>query len=111
MNAELAALTTPSALSSHDLFYVHLDERQCSVTLGFTTQQGHEAFEFFLVFTDVRNVSVDGWGPPGRKKMRLEKAEGVIIASIDAQGSSLNFEAADMAMPRTRSFQAWPPSS
>ncbi|MGW3269568.1 hypothetical protein, partial [Streptomyces sp. NPDC001056] len=44
MNAEPAALTTPSALSSHDLFYVHLDERQCSVTLGFTTQQGHEAF-------------------------------------------------------------------
>ncbi|MFE9473915.1 hypothetical protein ACFY5K_28435 [Streptomyces griseofuscus] len=111
MNAELAALTTPSALSSHDLFYVHLDERHCSVTLGFTAQEGHDAFEFFLAFTDVRNVSVRGWGPPGRKNVRLGKTDGVITASIEAQGSSLSFEAADMAMPRTRSFQAVPPQS
>ncbi|GLX54657.1 hypothetical protein Shyhy01_76060 [Streptomyces hygroscopicus subsp. hygroscopicus] len=111
MDAELAALTTPSALSSHDLFYVHLDERQCSVTLGFATQEGQEAFEFFLMFTDVRNVSVNGWGPPGRKKVRLEEVGGAIIASIDTQGSSLNFEAADMEILRTRSFHASPPSS
>ncbi|TXJ70913.1 hypothetical protein E2C11_35505 [Streptomyces lavendulae] len=103
MNAELAALTTPSALSSHDLFYVHLDERQCSVTLGFATQESHVAFEFFLVFTDVRNVLMRGWGPPGRKNVRLESTGGVITASIEAQGSSLSFEAADMAMLRTRS--------
>ena len=98
MNAELAALTTPSALSGHDLFSVHFDERQRSVTLGFATQGGHEAFEFFLTFTDVRNVSVHGWGPPGRKSARLERTGGLIIASVEAQGSSLSFAAADMTM-------------
>ncbi len=111
MNAELAALTTPSALSGHDLFYVHLDERQCSATLGFTGQEGHDGFEFFLAFTDVRNVSVRGWGPPGRKDVRLERTENGITVSVATQGSSLNFEAADMTTPRTRSFQTAPGSS
>ncbi|QLJ00288.1 hypothetical protein HZZ00_04360 [Streptomyces sp. NEAU-sy36] len=110
MNADLAALTTPSALSSHDLFYVHLDERRRSLTLGFTAQEGHEGHEFFLAFTDVRNVSVHGWGPPGRKNVRLERTETGVTASVEAPGSSLSFEAVDVTVPRTRSFPVVPRS-
>lgn len=101
-NADLAEL------SSYDLFYVHFDERHCSATLGFTDQAGHEAFEFFLVFAEVRNVTVGGWAAPGRKNVQLRRTDDGIMMSVEAEGSALSFRAADMSVQRARSFRAWP---
>jgi hypothetical protein len=65
---------SPPSLEACDLFYVHIDERGNSVTLGFDTRsfpvnpleewEGKElnAFEFHLVFSDVAGLQVTGWG-------------------------------------------------
>ncbi|MEU6395030.1 hypothetical protein [Streptomyces sp. NPDC046939] len=103
---DVETLSDPSVLSAGDLFYVHLDERLTSVTLGFTTQEGSEGFEFFLVFTDVRQVTVRGWGPPGLKKVELVRSTDGIAVVVKDEHSLLSFRAAEMALGRTRTFQA-----
>ncbi|MEU0075609.1 hypothetical protein ABZ027_39705 [Streptomyces sp. NPDC006332] len=106
--SDTAALMTSSALSSRDLFYVHIDERQRSITLGFTAQEGHEGFEFFIEFTDVRDVVVRGWAAPGHKDVQLTQTVEGITVSVEAEGSSLSFRAASMSVARSRSFHAAP---
>jgi hypothetical protein len=106
MNAsDTAAPPTSSALSSQDLFYVHIDERQRSATLGFTRQEGNDGFEIYLEFTNVRDLAVRGWAAPGVKNVRLEQsAEGVTV-SVTAEDSSLGFRADGVSVTRQRSFR------
>lgn len=72
--AAVRELGTPAPpLADHELFLVHLDERERSATLGFTAprvpagavdawrERGHDALEFFLVLTGVRDLAADGW--------------------------------------------------
>ncbi|MFE1951025.1 hypothetical protein ACFW9D_11210 [Streptomyces sp. NPDC059524] len=103
----LAALCTPEVMSDSDLFFVHLDERERSVTLGFARQNGGEGFEFFLRFPQAREVRVRGWAHPGRKDVRVaDDGDGVEVV-VSAPGSSLSFRAAGVALARTRSFPVW----
>ncbi|QNS04145.1 hypothetical protein [Streptomyces xanthii] len=93
-----------------DLFYVHLDERERSVTLGFARERGSEGSEFFLRFPEARDVRVRGWTHPGRKDVRVTRGDpgdGVAV-DVSSQGSSLSFRAAGITVARTRSFPVWP---
>lgn len=104
---ELPALCAHDVLSNSDLFYVHFDERGCSVTLGFSRVHGSEGFEFFLRFPDVRDVHVRGWGAPGQKDVHVDRApDGTVQVSASSDGSSLRFRAADATLSRTRDFLA-----
>lgn len=105
---DIEALANPSMLSASDLFYVHLEERLASATLGFTTQEGNEGFEFFLVFTGVRQVTVRGWGPPGSKRIDLVRSADGIAVAVQDENSLLSFRATEMTLARTRTFQASP---
>ncbi|MEU8888995.1 hypothetical protein [Streptomyces sp. NPDC048442] len=123
-----AVLANSTVLSACDLSYVQIDERQRTVVLGFgiqdgesrsdliamfRTDEGHNAIEFSLVFTDIRNLMVRGWGYPGYKQVRLEEmAQGCVVVSADApasslsSSSSLSFEASSCSVTRVRSFLA-----
>ncbi|MFC8176866.1 Imm50 family immunity protein [Streptomyces sp. NPDC057242] len=70
---ELAALyETPPDLSSCPLYYVHVDERDTSVALGFETsrlpdhprpeweREQHNTLRFFVVFTGVDELRITG---------------------------------------------------
>ncbi|MFD8257662.1 hypothetical protein [Streptomyces griseoluteus] len=104
---ELPALCAHDVLSNSDLFYVHFDERGCSVTLGFSRVRGSQGFEFFLRFPDVRDVHVRGWGAPGQKDVHVDRApDGTVQVSASSDGSSLRFRAADVTLSRTRDFLA-----
>ncbi|MFE9662638.1 hypothetical protein [Streptomyces sp. NPDC005955] len=103
----LPTLCAHDVLSSSDLFYVHFDERGCSVTLGFSRVHSSEGVEFFLRFHDVRDVRVRGWGAPGKKDVHVERAiDGTVRVSASSDGSSLRFRAADATLSSTRNFVA-----
>ncbi|MGW7413043.1 Imm50 family immunity protein [Streptomyces sp. NPDC054863] len=120
-------LADSAVLSDCDLSYVQIDERQSTVVLGFGVQdgesrsdliprfksdEGHNAMEFSLVFTGMRNLTVRGWGYPGYKQVRLEASQGGVVVSVDAPASSLSsssslcFEASSCSVTRVRSFLA-----
>ncbi|WP_445396233.1 Imm50 family immunity protein [Streptomyces sp. LE64] len=104
---ELSVLCAHDVLSNSDLFYVHFDERGCSVTLGFSRVHGNEGVEFFLRFHEVRDVRVRGWGAPGQKDVHVERAtDGTVQVSASSEGSSLRFRAAGATLSRTRNFLA-----
>lgn len=97
--------------SGSDLFYVHLDERERSVTLGFARERGSEGSEIFLRFPEARDVRVRGWAHPGTKDVRMTEDEGGgVSVVVAAEGSSLSFRAAGVAVARTRTFPVWPSS-
>ncbi|MFE4910273.1 Imm50 family immunity protein [Streptomyces sp. NPDC056652] len=72
-------------LNSCDLFSFLLDERGTSITLGFETphmpQHGrHEwdsasanSFEFYLTFSDVRQLNIQGWNGPADKDITFTR--------------------------------------
>ncbi|MFI7012149.1 hypothetical protein [Streptomyces sp. NPDC050145] len=100
-------------MDGSDLFYVHLDERERSVTLGFARERGSEGFEFFLRFPEARDVRVRGWEHPGRKAVRVtggggEDGEDGVWVVVASEGSLLRFRAAGVAVARTRTFPVWP---
>ncbi|MFF0742080.1 Imm50 family immunity protein [Streptomyces sp. NPDC004111] len=121
-----SALTSPKFLSECDLFYVQVDERQTSLTLGFEvsdfdipeggigfevlrkfrSDEGHNAMRFFISFTDVLNFSVNGWENPGQKHIQMVEERGHFSVSAESPGSSLRFEASSFSIPHIHSYLA-----
>ncbi|MFJ9173744.1 Imm50 family immunity protein [Streptomyces sp. NPDC102360] len=106
-------------LSSCDLFYVHIDERESSVTLGFDTShfparplpewQAREfnAFEFHLRFDSVSELNVSGWSAPAQKTVRMSADDdGVLRFSARGPESLLEFSARQVCVIRTRTYLA-----
>ncbi|WP_217253639.1 Imm50 family immunity protein [Streptomyces sp. AC602_WCS936] len=102
-----------------DLFYVHIDERGNSITFGFDTkkfpsrprgewqEKGLNAFEFYLVFTDVEDLRVSGWGPPVVKEFEFTWREsGQVAVAITGEGSEIAFCATSVFMAKTRAYLA-----
>ncbi|WP_317443216.1 Imm50 family immunity protein [Streptomyces collinus] len=94
----------PPPLSDYTLTSVLVDEREASVTLtffafavpggaaGLWQARGHNAVEFALVCTGVKNFQVDGWsGWPTTVADLTGKA--VVLAG---QGKRLSFEATEI---------------
>ncbi|WP_432085000.1 Imm50 family immunity protein [Streptomyces sp. bgisy095] len=119
---ELAALyETPPDLSSCPLYYVHVDERDTSVTLGFETSllpdrpraewegERYDTVRFFVVFTGVDGLRVTGIAaehPDAR-----DRAVDVVVngtgrqrVSVSSGSRSLAFSAAASAVTLIRVY-------
>lgn len=117
---ELAALyETPPDLSSCPLYYVHVDERDTSVTLGFETRQlpdhprpgwgekQYNTLSFFVVFTGVDELRMAGIAAehPDRRDrtVRVTRTDtGRQQVSVTSDNRTLAFSAAASAVTRTR---------
>ncbi|MGW1713048.1 Imm50 family immunity protein [Streptomyces sp. NPDC002156] len=111
----------PPPTGECDLFYVHIDEREDSVTLGFDTRafpvnpppewrgQGKDlnAFEFHLLFTGVTVLRVTGWGACEAKAIDLTARDGGHFdVALGSEASGITFRAAAARLTRTRAYLA-----
>ncbi|MFI5685745.1 Imm50 family immunity protein [Streptomyces sp. NPDC051636] len=110
---------SPPSPDECNLFYVHLDERGRSVTLGFETRnlpetrpedwvaKGFNALEFYLVFTDVQGIQVTGWGAAQAKEKSLVKGEGTSFEVVlGTTASGITFRSPAAALTRTHAYLA-----
>jgi hypothetical protein len=97
---------TPPDLARFDLFYLHIDERETGVTLGFAldelpdrplpewTEKGLNAFEFFLAFSGVEDLAIDGWSSLCKERISVERGDGGRVrVEIEGPGESVRFTA------------------
>ncbi|MFJ1745716.1 Imm50 family immunity protein [Streptomyces sp. NPDC088116] len=102
-------------LNSCELFYVQVDERGSSITLGFETshlpqnptpeQSSAEfnSFEFYLTFMDTQDLSIKGWTGSPRRNVGLERTSaGTLAMSITSTGTSIEFQARSASCTKTR---------
>lgn len=109
----------PPPTDACDLFYVHIDEREDSVTLGFDTrvfpvnvppewrEKNFNAFEFHLFFTGVAGLRVTGWGASEAKVIDLTARDGGHFdVALGSEASGIAFRAAGARLTRTRAYLA-----
>ncbi|MEU9381540.1 Imm50 family immunity protein [Streptomyces sp. NPDC048279] len=102
-----------------DLTYVHIDERENSVTLGFDTRHlpvnspeewtvnGFNAFAFSLVFTGVDGLRVTGWGAAEARQVDIPvRHGGVFDVILGTEGSGITFRAPAVRLAGTRAYLA-----
>ncbi|MFJ7775267.1 Imm50 family immunity protein [Streptomyces yangpuensis] len=116
---ELAELyDTPPELSSCPLYYVHVDERDTSVTLGFETARlpdrpepdwergAYNTLRFFVVFSGVEDLRMAGLAaghPDGGDHVLISgSGDGRVRVTVTGPARSLGFSAATSAVTRTR---------
>ncbi|MEU9155454.1 hypothetical protein AB0D59_34085 [Streptomyces sp. NPDC048417] len=86
------------------LSYVHLDEREDSVTLGFGRRAGSEGLEFHVVFTGVEGLRVTGWGATEAQRVRVSGVEeGGYDVLLGREESGIRFRAAGARLGGRRS--------
>ncbi|WP_371791083.1 immunity 50 family protein [Streptomyces sp. NBC_01471] len=96
----------PPALDRCDLFYVHIDERDTSITFGFDTselpahprqkwkEKPFNSIRFFISFTGTSQLHVNGWESPGQKNVGISRdSEDELRVQVASDGSSLSFRA------------------
>jgi hypothetical protein len=101
------------------LFYVHLDERDKSVTLGFETRQmpaeipeewaGNQfnTAEFYLVFADVAGFQANGWGASEARHVRLiVREDGLFEVTLGTTASGIWFQAPAPRLTKLRTYLA-----
>lgn len=99
MSADLSQLLTLP--ESYDLFYLHIDERENSVTLGF------DAFEHYLVFADISGLRVTGWGPAEAREVNLTAQEdGSVRVALGTETSGVSFQASAVRLTKTHGYRA-----
>ncbi|MEU4083745.1 Imm50 family immunity protein [Streptomyces aureus] len=109
---------TPPPAGSCDPFYVHIDERGTSVTLGFDTrilpvnapvewhEMGFNAFEFHLVFEGVEGLRVTGWDSAAAKDIGMTTREGAFEVTLGPTESGIAFRASTARLARARGYLA-----
>src|SRR3954469_26073447 len=110
---------SPPPPEACDLFYVHIDERGSSVTLGFDTrnfpsspapeweEKGFNAFEFHLVFAGVQSLRVTGWGAGEARAIEFAAVEGGgLRVLLGTEGSGITFRAATLRLAKARAYLA-----
>ncbi|MEU6480699.1 Imm50 family immunity protein [Streptomyces sp. NPDC047017] len=118
---ELRALygDSPPPFERCDLFYLHIDERGDSVTLGFETRtlpthrpekwtgKGFNAFEFFVVFSGVQGLRITGWGPSESRAADLTVHGGNLFeVCLGSDESGVTFRASAVRLGRTHAYLA-----
>ncbi|CAG6397860.1 immunity 50 family protein [Streptomyces cocklensis] len=111
--------TRPPDLTSFDLFSIHIDERDTSLTLGFAldalperppaewTEKGLNAFELFLTFEGISHLRVDGWHGSRADAVTLATgASGGIRTEILGDALSASWDARRVRVLRTRAYLA-----
>ncbi|MFJ3230180.1 Imm50 family immunity protein [Streptomyces sp. NPDC086787] len=101
-----------------DPFYVHIDERGKSVTLGFHTrdlpvdapaewqERGFNAFEFYLVLEGVEGLRVTGWDAVAARNIEMTVREEFVEMLLGSPESGIAFRAATARLARTRAYLA-----
>jgi hypothetical protein len=110
---------SPPPTDACDLFYVHIDEREDSVTLGFDSRafpvnplpewrgKDFNTFEFHLYFTWVTGLRVTGWGATEAKVIDLTVRDGGHFdVTLGSEASGITFRAAAARLARTRAYLA-----
>ncbi len=110
---------SPPTLDECELFYVHVDEREDSVTLGFDTRclpshpdpEWHEKpynrFEFHLLFSGVVDFQVSKWTDVEAREVNVRATPGdVISVSLGHDDSGISFRASSMRLVHTRVYLA-----
>ncbi|MFI1282722.1 MULTISPECIES: Imm50 family immunity protein [unclassified Streptomyces] len=123
---ELAALyATPPDLSTCPLYYVHVDERDTSVTLGFETgrlpdhprpeweEKPYNTLLFFVMFTGVDELRVTGIAAehPDRRDRTVRvtrTGSGRQQVAVTSDNRTLAFSAAASAVIRSRVYLQGP---
>ncbi|MEU3460997.1 Imm50 family immunity protein [Streptomyces sp. NPDC006733] len=101
------------------LFYLHIDERETGVTLGFEldrlpdhpipewTGKGFNAFEMYLSFTGVSGLEIDGWAFAFQGAVSVERDPGGgIRVEISGPAESVVFRAGAAALVKARAYRA-----
>ncbi|MFD7293032.1 Imm50 family immunity protein [Streptomyces sp. NPDC059897] len=109
----------PPELSRCDLFYVHLDERGDSVTLGFDTSYlparplpewqatDFNTFEFHLRFNSVEELRFSGWSAPAPEPVLTSSGtDGGVNFAARGPGSLLEFTARQVEITCMRTYLA-----
>lgn len=109
----------PPAPDRCDLAYVHIDERENSVTLGFDTRHLPEdspeewagkdfnVFAFSIVFTGVDDLRVTGWGAAEARQVDVSvQPGGVFDVVLGSEGSGITFRAPAARLAGTRAYLA-----
>jgi len=109
---------TPPPAGSCDPFYVHIDERGTSVTLGFDTrilpvnapvewhEKGFNAFEFHLVFEGVSGLRVTGWDAAAAGRIGMTVREENFEVTLGSPESGIAFHASTARLARTHAYLA-----
>ncbi|MFM9610866.1 Imm50 family immunity protein [Streptomyces sp. V2] len=101
------------------VYYVHVDERGTSVTVGFETRnvpsRPHETWrdkvyntlEFYLLFSGVREFSVSRWSSveAARVDMAVGAGGGVSVV-LGGEGSGIRFQADSVGVQKVRVYLA-----
>ncbi|MFF3033813.1 Imm50 family immunity protein [Streptomyces rubiginosohelvolus] len=102
-------------LDQCDLFHVLADERGDSITLGFQTAQtparirpewdgkGYNSFTFYLVFSWVEQLAVQGWAAPAHKRVSIRRdPDEKLSVAITSEEASLRFRARSVVLSAAR---------
>ncbi|NED00291.1 hypothetical protein G3I55_01245 [Streptomyces sp. SID6648] len=102
-------------LDQCDLFHVLVDERGDSITLGFQTAQTpariraewegkeYNSFTFYLVFSWVEQLAVQGWAAPAHKRVSIRRdPDEKLSVAITSEEASLLFRARSVALSAAR---------
>ncbi|MFI1322730.1 hypothetical protein EF913_04235 [Streptomyces sp. WAC04189] len=117
---KLAALYSHlPALEQCKLMYVHIDEREDSVTLGFSTQamptnlpqewMGTEfnTVEFYVRCSQVAELKVAGWDSTQAMHVEFSRdAQGWTRIGLGTSGSGIAFRSPSVIVTKTRSYLA-----
>ncbi|MDF9814885.1 Imm50 family immunity protein [Streptomyces sp. SPB162] len=106
-------------LAECGLFYLHIDERDTGVTLGFEldrlpdrpipewTEKGLNAFEMFLSFTGVSDLMIDGWTFAPKDVVSVKRTpDGRMRVNISGPGESVTFDAGAAALVKAKAYLA-----
>jgi len=107
-----------SGLARADLQSLHVDERGRSLTAAFTTAASpddvgadtvHDAVEFFVVFSEVTDLVIRGWGHEATHAYSLEAGQGGRHSvTIEGGGSFVTFTCEGSAVEKVRTFRSGP---
>ncbi|MFE5973360.1 Imm50 family immunity protein [Streptomyces sp. NPDC056460] len=104
-----------------EVFYVQIDERGTSVTLGFDTnvlpsrrpaawaEKAYNTVEFHLKFTGVEGLRIAGWDAGARHAavgLRRGPAATGLVVTLEGPGSFLGFTASTSRVTRVRPYLA-----
>ncbi|PVC91931.1 Imm50 family immunity protein [Streptomyces sp. CS014] len=102
-------------LDQCDLFHVLADERGDSITLGFQTAQTparirperegkeHNSFTFYLVFSWVEQLAVQGWAAPACKTVSIRRdPDDKLSVAVTSEEASLLFRARSVVLSAAR---------
>ncbi|MHC3475514.1 Imm50 family immunity protein [Streptomyces sp. 7R007] len=99
-------------------FYVHIDERGNSVTLGFLTrglprdapaewrEKGFNAVESTFVCEGLAELRVTGWGAAEAKSVDVVVRDAGVEVVLGSEESGISFRARTVRLARTRAYLA-----